>query len=102
MHCVESHARQAVRVHSDARLPVAPTPSCENESSCICKGATLAIEFAPPDDVLVARLLWSDLLVASVDGLCEWSDADGAAWLPPPREGPSAGMLCALLQRFLI
>lgn len=43
-HCVLGHGAELVQQVQSARsvdLPIAEHPTCENESSCICKGATL-------------------------------------------------------------
>ncbi len=105
-HCVESHAREAVRIHLAKTLPVSPDGgSCENESSCICKGATLASPVELPDDCWMVRpLVGGDDAFVGID---QWRETGGPALLQwqtcrMARTGPTAGMLCALLQRFLI
>lgn len=54
-HCVFSHAVEAVEQHHQLRGVDQPLDNsrttCENESSCICKGATLAIDIQMPDPV---------------------------------------------------
>lgn len=48
-HCVVAHAAEGLRSHSNEQAPVDPPieSSCENESSCICKGALLAAVVPP-------------------------------------------------------
>ena len=50
-YCIERHAREAAGMRVDGPAPLSPPagPSCENESSCICKGAVLAVAVAAPE-----------------------------------------------------
>ncbi len=63
-HCVISHATESVALHQQLRFDDQPLDNtratCENESSCICKGATLAavtivptVDWNPVDTVQV-------------------------------------------------
>jgi hypothetical protein len=51
-HCLFSHAAEAADRHRQLQLDAQPLDNsratCENESSCICKGATLATDVKLP------------------------------------------------------
>ena len=51
-HCVYAHANEAADRHQQLRADEQPLDNtratCENESSCICKGATLAVDVTVP------------------------------------------------------
>jgi hypothetical protein len=103
-HCVLAHGHELVRrvqAQRHSRLPVESRPCCENESSCICKGVTLAVAAMPPVDDTEGF----DLVLAN--DVRVWSLASSA---PEPRlVEPHLAFrpLCAhtaraLLQSFLI
>ncbi|MCA9123505.1 MAG: hypothetical protein H6822_32915 [Planctomycetaceae bacterium] len=54
-HCVVSHGVEAAELQHQLRTVEQPLDSsratCENESSCICKGATLALGVEAPEQV---------------------------------------------------
>jgi hypothetical protein len=105
-HCLVEHARElraAMPCPSLAAAPASPLmPGCENESGCICKGATLVVAIdAPP--VAESSFDLADPLAAVV-----WESAvNGAARtvIKPPQETAArlpAQKLRAFLQSYLI
>jgi hypothetical protein len=103
-HCVVEHAWALPFSDSShaAEQPLSAPTDCENESGCICQGATLAtnVDLPPVMSWSVPFDGWASL--QSV-----WVDIEGTANLlsePPDEPQPyfSARKLRALLQTFLI
>jgi IS5 family transposase len=77
-HCVYSHALEAADQHRQLRSAEQPLDNtratCENESACICKGATLAVVAEAPTPasglghlVVESAAAWRALAVDSAD-----------------------------------
>jgi hypothetical protein len=105
-HCVMEHAwalDAAGPPRGAASLPVAPAPAdCENESGCICKGATLAVVVdLPPVEVCFDLF---DGFISPYYGEVAIDQAAGLLPRPPDEHAPvlSAQTLRALLQSYLI
>ena len=104
--CVFSHAIEAADRHQRLQSDEQPLDSsrratCENESSCICKGATLAagVKVSAPELSLEHAVCVSP--AASLLG-CMANSSD-RRFLPDDGEFPSSGeSLRAQLQRFLL
>jgi hypothetical protein len=105
-HCLVEHAREvraAMPCPSVAAAPASPVmPGCENESGCICNGATLVVAVdAPPADATSLDL--ADQLAAVAWGI-GLTDATRTVINSPLERAPclSAQKMRALLQTYRI
>jgi hypothetical protein len=105
-HCLVEHAqelRAAMTCPCLSAAPVSPLmPGCENESGCICKGATLVVAVdAPPAGATSFDLAEHLAAVAWGIGL---TDATRTVIKAPLERAPclSAQKMRALLQTYLI
>jgi hypothetical protein len=105
-HCVLTHgaellADQAQR-HADVECPIGETQPCGNESSCICKGATLgdgSVAFLVPDDLVN----WLSCLEAPrLLEVARVADCDRFVGRLGPPAKPGGTTARALLQSFQI
>jgi hypothetical protein len=102
MHCIVLHAwdaRAAVLAQLEEVPPPPSSPTCENESGCICKGATLAVMVDSPVVDLPTIDVMPILSPSRLDVTPTVAAADSDAadlW----RASLSAGTVRALLQSY--
>jgi len=100
-HCVLAHGAELlheVAVVASDSAPLGPAQSCENESSCICKGVTLAKSTTMPTAENVAQLISTEPLLSRHLDLINEQFVDGHL----PRKSLSAADARAFLQSFQI
>ena len=98
-HCVLTHGAELRSKEGCAGSPIDDRHDCENESSCICKGATLGDTTSIP---VAQPLGWACITHPALVAFATFYLADVRNWLlhPPPPQG--ARVARALLQTFLI
>ncbi|MEO8494954.1 MAG: hypothetical protein ABI614_07780 [Planctomycetota bacterium] len=104
-HCVFSHAIEAADWYHELRMEDQPLDNerttCENESACICKGATFAVVVeAPAPELELMHLVCVEPAAKWLGAAVDSADRRN---LPDHGKPPCSGKnLRAQLQRFLL